>query len=206
MENEDNMEKDKEYDSQNKMNISEEFEEEEDVKDLDLEENKKYTRIGNKVYDEDTLNRITIVRLTQVGVPPKQIRSLLKVSRALVSKWVNYDKRKPKKMGRPPKFTQEQKEYLFNKSEGKLTVINKVSTRNLALDFEKEFKKSIGKSTVNNILYEKFGKPYRGVNAVLLTEDHIKQRLAFSNEIIEKEIKSSDIMFTDECRVVLFPK
>ena len=63
MENEDNMEKDKEYDSQNKMNISEEFEEEEDVKDLDLEENKKYTRIGNKVYDED-LNRITIVRLT----------------------------------------------------------------------------------------------------------------------------------------------
>ena len=109
-------------------------------------------------------------------------------------------------MGRPQKFTKEQKEYLFNKSEGKLTVLNKVSTRNLALDFEKEFQTKISKSTVNNILYEKYGKPYKGVNSILLTEDHIKQRLAFSNEIIDKEIKSSDIMFTDECRVVLYPK
>ena len=206
MENEDKKEKEQEYENQNKMNIYGEFEEEEELNAIDLDENKKYTRIGNKLYDEDTLNRITIVRLTQVGVPPKQIRELLKVSRALVSKWVNYKKREPKKMGRPPKFTEEQKEYLFNKSEGKLTVLNKVSTRNLALDFKREFKTSISKSTVNNILYEKFGKPYKGVNSVLLTEDHIKQRLAFSNEIIDKEIKSSDIMFTEEFRVVLFPK
>ena len=35
---------------------------------------------------------------------------------------------------------------------------------------------------------------------------HIKQRLSSSNEIIEKEIKSSDIIFTDEFRVALFPK
>ena len=90
-------------------------------------------------------------------------------------------------MGRPPKFRKEQKEYLISKSEGKLTVLNKVSTRNLAIDFEKEFNTSISKSTVNNILYEKFGKPYKGVNSILLTEDHLKQRLAFSNEIIEKK-------------------
>ena len=44
------------------------------------------------------------------------------------------------------------------------------------------------------------------INSVLLTEDHIAQRLDFSNEIIDKKIKSSDIMFTDECRVVLYPK
>jgi len=41
-----------------------------------LEEKKKYqkekklTRIGNKLYDIDTMNRITIVRLTQRGVEP----------------------------------------------------------------------------------------------------------------------------------------
>ena len=58
-------------------------------------------------------------------------------------------------MGRPPKFTKEQKEYLYKKSEGKLTVLNKVSTRNLAEDFQKEFHTSISKSSVNNILYEK---------------------------------------------------
>ena len=61
-------------------------------------------------------------------------------------------------MGRPSKVIEEQKEYLFNKSDGKLTVL-KVSTRNLALDFEKEFKTRICESKVNNILYEKFGKP-----------------------------------------------
>ena len=206
MKDEENNERDQELENQNSLKISEGFEEGEEEKELDLDENKKYTRIGNKLYDIETLNRITIVRLTQVKVPPKKIRALLDVSRALVSKWANYKKREPKKMGRPPKFTKEQKEYLINKSEGKLTVLNKVSTRNLAIDFEKEFNTSISKSTVNNILYEKFGKPYKGVNSILLTEDHLKQILAFSNEIIEKKIKSSDIMFTDECRVVLYPK
>ena len=65
-----------------------------------------------KVYDEYTLNRISIVILTQVGVQPKQITALFKVSRVLVSKLVNYDRRKPKKMGRQQKFTQEQKEFI----------------------------------------------------------------------------------------------
>ena len=32
------------------------------------------------------------------------------------------------------------------------------------------------------------------------------QRLLFSNEIIEQKIKGSDIIFTDECRVVLYPR
>ena len=145
-------------------NIYEESEGEEE-ENIDSNENseskKKFTRIGNKLYDEDTLNRITIVRLSQVGVPSPQIRKLLKVSRSLVSKWVNYKKREQKKMGRPSKFTKEQKEYICNSSEGKLTIINKVSTRNLASDFEKVFKKSISKSTISNILYEKFGRPYK---------------------------------------------
>ena len=55
-----------------------------------IEKNK--TRIGNKFYDEDTMNRITIVRLTQVGVELSKIRKMLKISRSLLSKWVNYAK------------------------------------------------------------------------------------------------------------------
>ena len=54
-------------------------------------------QIGNQFYDRDTLNRITIVRLTQIGVPQIEIRRLLKVSKALVSKWANYDKMEHKK-------------------------------------------------------------------------------------------------------------
>ena len=47
---------------------------------------KKITLIGNKEYDEDTLNRIIIVRLTQKGVPQSKIKNILGVSRSLVSK------------------------------------------------------------------------------------------------------------------------
>ena len=97
------------------MNICGEFEEEEQINYIDLDENKKYIRIGNKVNNEDTLNRITIVRLTQVGEQPKQIRSLLKVSRALVSKWVNYKKRELKKWVDHPSSPKNQKNiYLIN--------------------------------------------------------------------------------------------
>ena len=115
MENEGNNENGNEYENQNKMNICGEFEEEEQINYIDLDENKKYIRIGNKVNNEDTLNRITIVRLTQVGEQPKQIRSLLKVSRALVSKWVNYKKRELKKWVDHPSSPKNQKNiYLIN--------------------------------------------------------------------------------------------
>ena len=44
------------------------------------------------------------------------------------------------------------------------------------------------------------------MNSILLTKEHILQRLAFSNEIIENGIDGSQIMFTDECRIVLYSK
>jgi len=184
---------------------------EEEVISLDENQNnnkkeKNMTRIGNKFYDEDTMNRITIVRLTQVGIEPSKIRKMLKISRSLLSKWVNYAKRPMKKMGRPPKFNTEHKNFLYESAEGKLTIINKVSSRNLAVKFEEEFGKKISYSYVNKLLFNKFGRPYRGINTVLLKEDHIKQRLDFSEFIIEKGIKAKDIIFTDECRVILFPK
>ena len=210
----------KDIQQENRMNVEKEYssqniqlEDEKDKNDGDsnesisLEENEnKITLIGNKEYDEDTLNRITIVRLTQKGVSQSEIKKILGVSRALVSKWANYQKRKPKTMGRPPKFSEEQKEFIYQTAEGKMTIINKVSARNIAFQFSNKFNETISKSSVNNFLFEKYGKPYRGVNSILLTEEHIKQRFEFSNEIIKNEIKSSDIIFTDECRIVLFPK
>ena len=41
---------------------------------------------------------------------------------------------------------------------------------------------------------------------VRLKGDHIKQKLDFSKFILEKGIQVRDIMFTDECRVIQFPK
>ena len=164
------------------------------------------TLIGNKTYDENTLNRITIVRLTQLGYSHAEIRKILRVKKSLVSKWMNYEKRIPKKMGRPKKFSEEQKNFIYGESEGKLTILNKSSSRNISRKFKEKFNQSISKSSVNNILFEKFGRPYRGINSILLTEEHIIQRLNFANEILEKKIYSKEIVFTDECRVVLYPR
>ena len=50
---------------------------------IPLEEEEKITLIGNKEYDEDTLNRITIVLLTQKKIPQSEIKKLLGVSKAL---------------------------------------------------------------------------------------------------------------------------
>ena len=200
--------------NKNGNKISEEEEEEflsinEEQEKISLEEqreNNKKTRIGNKIYDEDTLNRITIVRLTQVGIKPKEIKAMLNISKSMLYKWVNYEKMKPKKMGRPPKFQELHKDFIYKTSEGKLTVSNKVSSRNIAAKFSSEFNKSISYSYVCKLLLKKYGRPYRGINSILLKEDHIKQRLAFVEEIMEKKINSSNIMFTDECRIILFPK
>ena len=104
-------------------------------------------------------------------------------------------------MGRLTKFQEEQKEFIYQTVDGKMTIINKVSARNIAFQFSNKFNETISKSSVNNFLFEKYGKPYRGVNSILLTEEHIKQRFEFSNEIIKNEIKSSDIIFTLQMNV-----
>ena len=50
------------------------------------EKNEKKTRIGNKIYDINTLNRITIVRLTQAGVKPMDIKNMLDVPKSVLYK------------------------------------------------------------------------------------------------------------------------
>jgi len=72
--------------------------------------------------------------------------------------------------------------------------------------FEEEFGKKISFSYVNKLLLKKFAMPYRGINTVLLKEEHIRQRLLFSECIIGENIEAKDIIFTDECRVILFPR
>ena len=70
-----------------KENIIEQEEKDEDFSDdeeeneqISLEEKEKdnkKTRIGNKIYDLDTLNRITIVRLTHAGFKPMEKQFLI---------------------------------------------------------------------------------------------------------------------------------
>ena len=171
--------------------IEENIEEENGTIPLDEQNNvdKKanLTRIGSQFYDKDTLNRITIVRLTQIGLSQMEIRRILNVSKHWYPNGQIMIKEIKKNKGRPENFNEEEKNFIDKTSEGKLTVINKTSSRNISSQFFNKFNKTISKSTINNLLLERFGKPYRGVNSILLTEDHMAQRLLFSNEIINKK-------------------
>ena len=46
-------------------------------------------------------------------------------------------------MGRPPKFNEEHKKFLFESAEGKLTIVNKVSSRNLSSKLKKNLEKKL---------------------------------------------------------------
>ena len=81
----------------NKENIEEEDKTSPLEEQNNVDKNANLTRIGSQIYDKDTLNRITIVRLTQIGLSQMEFRRILNISKALVSKWANYDKREHKK-------------------------------------------------------------------------------------------------------------
>ena len=42
-----------------------------------------------------------------------EIKKILDIPKSLLYKWVNYDKRKEKKMGRPPKFNESEKDFFI---------------------------------------------------------------------------------------------
>ena len=123
----------KDNQQENRMNIEKEYspqnnpqDEEKDKNDSDsnesisLEENEnKKTLIGNKEYDEDTLNRITIVRLTQKGVSKSEIKKILGVSRALVSKWANYQKKSQNQWVDLQNFRKSKKNLFIKQQKGK---------------------------------------------------------------------------------------
>ena len=49
-------------------------------------------------------------------------------------------------------------------------------------------------------------KPLKIVNTFFLTDSHEEKRKKFANFILENNINTDNLFFTDECRVVLYPK
>ena len=76
----------------------------------------------------------------------------------------------------------------------------------LPKEFYDNFNKSISHTTINNILNKELSKPLKIINTFNLTKIHEEKRIKFSDYIINNKISSDNILFTDECRVVLFPK
>ena len=82
-------------------------------------------------------------------------------------------------MGRPPKFSEKQKEFIYETAEGKMAIINKISARNIAFQFSNKFNETISKSSVNNFLLKNL-------------ESHIEERILF---YLLKRISNKDLNF-----------
>ena len=120
-------------------------------------------------------------------------------------KWSNYEKFQGKGC-RKPKFSDEDKEFLCNKANGKTTIKDGASTRSLKKHFYDKYKKTISHTTVGNILNNGLSKPLRFVNTFLLTDIHKEKRAKFAEFIKSNNINTDNLFFTDECWVVLIPK
>ena len=166
---------------------------------------KQNIKVGKYLFDDETLTRASIVKLAKLGYKIKDITKILKISRMLAWKWFNFEKYKGKGT-RKPKFNSDEKKFLCDKVEGKITGKDGASSRNLQKEFFQKYNKSISHTTVNTILNEGLSKPLKVINTFYLTQIHEEKRKKFADYIINNEISSNNIFFTDECRVVLYPK
>lgn len=66
---------------------------------------------------------------------------MLKIPKSLLYKWANYDKKQEKIMGRPLKFDECEKDFIYKTAEGKLNISNKVSSKDIAKKFQMNLKK-----------------------------------------------------------------
>ena len=177
---------------------------EEDENDFIIKNNQKI-KIGNKLFDEQTLTRCSIVKLSLLGYKIKQISKILKIKSSLAWKWSHFDNFYGKGF-RKSKFTENEKEFLCKQAEGKIAGLGGASSRDLQKVFKEKFHKSISHTSVNTILNNGLSTPLRVVNTFILTNEHEEKRRKFADYILENNLSSEKILFTDECRVVLFPK
>ena len=73
-------------------------------------------------------------------------------------------------------------------------------------EFQENFNKNISHTTINNILNKNLSKPLKVVNTFLLNESHEEKRKKFAKFILDNRINTDNILLTEECRVILFPK
>ena len=166
---------------------------------------KRKFKIGKYILDEETITRAAIVKLTLLKKSIKEISELLGISRSLAWKWAHFENFEA--IGeRKKKFNEEERLFLRKKTEGKIIGIDAPSSRELKKDFQKTFNKDISQTTVNNILNKDLSKPLKIVNTFILNESHQGKRKKFAQFILDNNVNTDNIVFTDECRVILFPK
>ena len=172
---------------------------------IKIPKKKRLFKIGKFTLDEECITRAAIVKLKLLNYPIKKIRRILDVSRMLAWKWSHFDKFEASGK-RKTKLDENEKQFLLKKTEGKIIGIDAPSSRELKKEFFEEFNKKISHTTINNTLNQNLTKPLRIINTFFLTDSHEEKRKKFAKFILENNINTDNLFFTDECRVVLYPK
>ena len=166
---------------------------------------KRLFKIGKFTLDEECITRAAIVKLKLLNYPIKKIRRILDVSRMLAWKWSHFENFEASGK-RKKKLNEDEKQFLLKKTEGKIIGIDAPSSRELKKEFFEEYNKNVSHITINNILNQNLSKPLKIINTFFLTDSHEEKRKKFAKFILENNINTDNLFFTDECRVVLFPK
>ena len=145
------------------------------------------------------------MKLTLLKYPIKEITKIRKVSLMLEWKWAHFENYEATGK-RKTKLDYNEQQFLLKKTEGKIVGIDAPSSRELKKEFFEEYNKNISHTTINNFLNKSLSKPLKVVNTFLLTDSHEEKRKKFADFILENNINTDNLFFTDECRVVLYPK
>ena len=187
----------------NNLSISDN--EDDDFTILNKSNKNRLFKIGKLSLDEECITRAAIVKLTLLKYPIKEITKILKVSRMLAWKWAHFENYEATGK-RKTKLDYNEQQFLLKKTEGKIVGIDAPSSRELKKEFFEEYNKNISHTTINNFLNKSLSKPLKVVNTFLLTDSHEEKRKKFADFILENNINTNNLFFTDECRVVLYPK
>ena len=155
----------------------------------------------------------SIIKLLSMGYKQKEIVKILHLKKQKVSYWaVKLKKNKMESKKRRKKlkniYVSRIIKWARNKTTSSMSCRKISSMINSILDKRKEVDQrnrpiSISYRTINNYLSEYYGKPKKIRKAFYLSEEQMKKRVQFCQNLLNKNINFDGIMFTDECKVSL---
>ena len=152
----------------------------------------------------------SIKKLLSMGYKQTEIVKMLKIKKQKVSYWANKEIIQIQKRRKKLKnvYIERIIKWARNKTTSTMssrkicTMINSVLNKRNEVDYKKR-PISISYRTISNYLKEHYGRPKKIRRAFYLTEDQMKKRVEFCENILYKNIDFKEIMFTDECKVSL---
>ena len=149
----------------------------------------------------------SIIKLLSLGYKQKQIVQILNLKKQKVSYWAiklrekKFETKKRRKklkdiyLSRVIKWAKNKTTSAMSCRKISFMINSVLSKRNEVDDEGKPI--TISYRTINNYLKDYYGKPKKIRKAFYLSEDQMKKRVQFCEEILKRKINYDNIMFTD---------